>query len=319
MNIKENTLRIATRRSPLALWQAHFVKESLEKKHPNLKVQLLPMTTKGDEIIDRPLSDIGGKGLFVKELEKAILNNEADIAVHSMKDVPMDFPDGLGLAVICRRGDSSDALVSNHYRSLTDLPIGAKVGTSSLRRQCQLLQIRKDLQITDLRGNVGTRLKKLDAGDYDAIVLASAGLSRLGLESRILQRFTSEEILPAGGQGAVGVECRFPDKTTLAVLQCLHDPETACKVTAERSLNRALNGGCQAPIASFAEFNSEKDELYLRGMVGDVSGIKILLAEGRMTSDNAEDLGRTVAQKLLDQGAQLLLDQANYNSEASDK
>jgi hydroxymethylbilane synthase len=314
LNIKENTLRIATRRSPLALWQADFVKECLEKKHPTLEVQLLPMSTKGDEIIDRSLSDIGGKGLFVKELEKAILNNEADIAVHSMKDVPMKFPDGLGLAVICRRGDSSDALVSNHYRALTDLPVGAKVGTSSLRRKCQLLQIRKDLQIIDLRGNVGTRLKKLDAGDYDAIVLASAGLSRLGLESRILQRFSSEEILPAGGQGAVGVECRFPDKKTLAFLQCLHDPETAYEVTAERSLNRVLNGGCQAPIASFAEFNSATDELHLRGMVGDVSGIEILLAEGRMASDNAEDLGRTVAQKLLDQGAQRLLDQANYNN-----
>ena len=314
MNIEENTLRIATRQSPLALWQAHFVKESLEKKHPNLRVQLLPMSTKGDEIIDRPLSDIGGKGLFVKELEKAILNNEADIAVHSMKDVPMDFPDGLGLAVICRRGDSSDALVSNNYRGLKDLPVGAKVGTSSLGRQCQLLQIRKGLQIIDLRGNVGTRLKKLDAGDYDAIVLASAGLSRLGLESRILQRFASEEVLPAGGQGAVGVECRLLDKKTLAFLQCLHDSETACRVTAERSLNRVLNGGCQAPIASFAEFNSAKDELHVRGMVGDVSGVKILLAEGRTSSDNAEDLGRTVAQKLLDKGAQRLLDQANHNN-----
>ena len=314
MNIKENTLRIATRRSPLALWQADFVKECLEKKHPTLKVQLLPMSTKGDEIIDRSLSDIGGKGLFVKELEKAILNNEADIAVHSMKDVPMKFPDGLGLAVICRRGDSSDALVSNHYRALTDLPVGAKVGTSSLRRKCQLLQIRKDLQIIDLRGNVGTRLKKLDARDYDAIVLASAGLSRLGLESRILQRFSSEEILPAGGQGAVGVECRFPDKKTLAFLQCLHDPETAYEVTAERSLNRVLNGGCQAPIATIAEINSATHQLHLREIEGEVSGIEILLAEGRMASDNAEDLGRTVAQKLLDQGAQRLLDQANYNN-----
>ena len=317
MNIKEHTLRIATRRSPLALWQARFVKESLEEKHPNLEVQLLPMSTKGDEIIDRSLSDIGGKGLFVKELEKAILNDEADIAVHSMKDVPMDFPEGLGLAVICRRGDSSDALVSNQYRGLDDLPFGARVGTSSLRRQCQLLKIRKDLQIKDLRGNVGTRLKKLDAGDYDAIVLASAGLSRLGLESRILYRFTSKEILPAGGQGAVGVECRFADKKTLAFLQCLHDSETAYQVIAERSLNKALNGGCQAPIASFAEFNSATGELYLRGMVGYVEGIRILLAEGQTTREDAEDLGRSVAKKLLDLGAQKLLDQVNSKNKAS--
>jgi len=307
---RTQVLRIATRKSPLALWQAYFVRDALEAAHADLRVELLPMSTRGDIILDTPLAKIGGKGLFVKELERALLAGEADIAVHSMKDVPMAFPEGLGLAVICEREDPTDAFVSNLYTSLEQLPKGAKVGTSSLRRQCQLRERRPDLNILDLRGNVGTRLGKLDAGEYDAIILATAGLLRLELEDRIAERLSPEDSLPAGGQGAVGIECRSNDDATLKRLSCLHHEDTAARVTAERAMNSTLNGGCQVPIACFAELDIEganAGELRLRGLVGSADGSRMLRAEAQASAASAEELGISVAQDLLSQGAAELL------------
>ncbi|WP_228410623.1 hydroxymethylbilane synthase, partial [Salmonella enterica] len=249
----DNVLRIATRQSPLALWQAHYVKDALMATHPGLTVELVPMVTRGDVILDTPLAKVGGKGLFVKELEIALLEKRADIAVHSMKDVPVAFPDGLGLVTICEREDPRDAFVSNKYHSLDDLPAGSIVGTSSLRRQCQLAERRPDLIIRSLRGNVGTRLGKLDNGDYDAIILAVAGLKRLGLESRIRTALPPDVSLPAVGQGAVGIECRLDDARTQALLAPLNHSQTALRVTAERAMNTRLEGGGQGPIGSYAE------------------------------------------------------------------
>ncbi len=303
---KQPSLRIATRESPLALWQANFVKDALNQHHPALSVELVPMTTRGDQILDSPLAKVGGKGLFVKELEKAMLDGRADIAVHSMKDVPMEFPEGLGLAVICEREDPADAFVSNDYRSLKELPEGAKVGTSSFRRQCQLKELRPDLEILDLRGNVGTRLGKLDSGGYDGIILAAAGLIRLDLAERIRERLSYELSLPAGGQGAVGIECRNDDLETLKLLDCLHHPQTAARVTAERAVNARLEGGCQVPIASFAEL--EGDSLNLRALVGAVDGSVIYRSERNGSQHDAERLGIEVAEDLLKQGAKTILD-----------
>jgi hydroxymethylbilane synthase len=299
------TLRIATRESQLALWQAEFIKAELERHHPGLQVELLGMKTKGDIILDVPLAKVGGKGLFVKELEQAMLDDRADIAVHSMKDVPMEFPDGLGLAIICDREDPTDAFVSNQYASLDDLPEGAKVGTSSLRRQLQIKAVRPDLTLLDLRGNVNTRLAKLDNGDYDAIILASAGLLRLNFAERIRSRLPIELSLPAGGQGAVGVECRTNDARTRALLAPLHHKDTADRVLAERALNRRLEGGCQVPIACYAELQG--DNLYLRGLVGEPSGKTVLRAEVTGPRAKAEQLGVQVAEMLLDQGAGAIL------------
>ena len=299
------TLRIATRESQLALWQAEFIKAELERHHPGLQVELLGMKTKGDIILDVPLAKVGGKGLFVKELEQAMLDDRADIAVHSMKDVPMEFPDGLGLAIICDREDPTDAFVSNQYASLDDLPEGAKVGTSSLRRQLQIQAARPDLTLLDLRGNVNTRLAKLDNGDYDAIILASAGLLRLNFAERIRSRLPIELSLPAGGQGAVGVECRTNDARTRALLAPLHHKDTADRVLAERALNRRLEGGCQVPIACYAQLQG--DNLYLRGLVGEPSGKTVLRAEVTGPRAKAEQLGVQVAEMLLDQGAGAIL------------
>ncbi|WP_371370140.1 hydroxymethylbilane synthase [Pseudomonas sp. QL9] len=298
-------IRIATRQSALALWQAEYVKSRLEQAHPGLRVTLLPMTSRGDKLLDAPLAKIGGKGLFVKELETALLENEADIAVHSMKDVPMDFPQGLGLYCICEREDPRDAFVSNTYASLAELPAGSVVGTSSLRRQAQLLASRPDLQIHFLRGNVNTRLAKLDAGEYDAIILAAAGLIRLGFEARIRSSISVEDSLPAGGQGAVGIECRTADSEIHALLAPLHHADTALRVTAERALNKRLNGGCQVPIACYAIL--EGDSLWLRGLVGQPDGTQLLRAEARAPLAQAEALGVKVAEDLLDQGAQAIL------------
>ena len=303
---KQPSLRIATRESPLALWQANFVKDALNQHHPALFVELVPMTTRGDQILDSPLAKVGGKGLFVKELEKAMLDGRADIAVHSMKDVPMEFPEGLGLAVICEREDPADAFVSNDYRSLKELPQGARVGTSSFRRQCQLKEQRPDLEILDLRGNVGTRLGKLDSGGYDGIILAAAGLIRLGLAERIRERLAYELSLPACGQGAVGIECRNDDLETLKLLDCLHHTQTAARVTAERAVNARLEGGCQVPIASFAEL--EGDSLNLRALVGAVDGSVIYRSERNGSQHDAERLGIEVAEDLLKQGAKAILD-----------
>ena len=301
----EKTLKIATRQSPLALWQANYVKDRLQQLYPDLTIELVPMVTKGDVILDSPLAKIGGKGLFVKELENALLNKEADIAVHSMKDVPMQFPEGLGLAVICKREDPRDAFVSNSYRTFTELPQGAVVGTSSLRRQCQLKALRPDLDIRSLRGNVGTRLSKLDNGDYDAIILASAGLIRLGLADRIASFIEVEQSLPAAGQGAVGIECRTDDVQVKQLLAPLADAETTCCVLAERAMNNHLQGGCQVPIGGYAVL--QQGQLYLRALVGNVDGSQIIRAEGKSAVKNADVLGVQIAEQLLAQGADKIL------------
>ena len=299
-------LRIATRKSPLALWQANFVKQQLELHHPGLLVTLVPMSTQGDKILDTPLAKIGGKGLFVKELEQAMLENRADIAVHSMKDVPVEFPEGLGLAVICQREIPFDAFVSNHFASVNALPEGAIVGTSSLRRQCQLRALRPDMVIRDLRGNVNTRLAKLDAGEYDAIILAAAGLRRLEKEDRITALLPPEFSLPANGQGAVGIECRLDDAATRALLAPLEHAQTRYCVNAERAMNRALQGGCQVPIGAFAEMQ-DNDHIWLRGLVGAVDGSQIIHGDISGPKEQAEELGKLLAEQLLAQGADDIL------------
>lgn len=299
-------LIIATRESPLALWQAHFVRDALLVAHPGLQVELLGMTSRGDQLLDTPLAKIGGKGLFVKELETALLDGRADIAVHSMKDVPMSFPEGLGLSVICEREDPRDALVSNRFSTLSELPAGAVVGTSSLRRECQLRASRPDLEVRFLRGNVNTRLAKLDAGQYDAILLASAGLIRLGMESRIAQALAVEESLPAGGQGAVGIESRLDDERVKALLAPLHHTPTAQCVLAERAMNAALEGGCQVPIAGYAE-HLETGDIRLRALVGRPDGSEILRAEATDSRFASVELGERVANALLEQGARDIL------------
>ncbi len=303
--IMSNTVTIATRKSPLALWQANFVKAQLEYHHPSLKVELLTMVTKGDVILDTPLAKVGGKGLFVKELELAILEGCADLAVHSMKDVPVDFPQGLGLAVICEREDPRDAFVSNHYKNIDELPQGATVGTCSLRRQCQLKAARPDLIIKELRGNVGTRLSKLDNGDYDAIILAAAGLKRLQLIDRIQSFIEPEQSLPAVGQGAVGIECRLDDQRILQLLTPLNHSDTADRVACERAMNLALEGGCQVPIGSYALLDG--DHLWLRGLVGEPDGSTIVRGEIRGVRKDAEKLGITLANQLLERGAHNIL------------
>ena len=300
-----NVIRIATRRSPLALWQAHYVRDELLARNPDLQVELVGIATRGDKILDTPLAKIGGKALFVKELEVAMLAGEADIAVHSMKDVPMEFPDGLFLPVICPREDPRDAFVSNSYSDVLSLPDGARVGTASLRRQCQLMALRPDLQIGSLRGNVGTRLGKLDSGEFDAIVLAAAGLLRLELAGRIAQYLPVSLSLPAGGQGAVGIECRRDDQRIIDLLAPMHDRDTADRVTAERALNKRLQGGCQVPIACYAEL--EGDELAVRGLVGQPDGEVILRTQISGHRRDAEAMGISAAEDLLAQGADKIL------------
>ena len=298
-------IRIATRQSPLALWQAHYVKDALQAAHPGLEVELVTMVTKGDIILDTPLAKVGGKGLFVKELEVAMLEGRADLAVHSMKDVPVEFPEGLGLVTICEREDARDAFVSNTYASIDELPQGAVVGTCSLRRQCQLKEVRPDLIIKELRGNVGTRLGKLDAGEYDAIILAAAGLKRLELEERIRSFIEPEQSLPAVGQGAVGIECRLDDERLLKLLAPLNHVDTADRVKCERAMNLTLEGGCQVPIGSYALLDG--DELWLRALVGEPDGTTIVRGEIRGARQDAESLGIKLAHQLLDQGAKEIL------------
>ncbi|UUS60577.1 MULTISPECIES: hydroxymethylbilane synthase [unclassified Acinetobacter] len=296
-----NILKIATRQSPLALWQAEHIRARLEALHANLKVELVTFVTQGDKILDTPLAKIGGKGLFVKELEAALLDGRADLAVHSMKDVPMALPEGLSLAVICEREDPLDAFVSNTYNSFDDLPQGAKVGTSSLRRKCQILKQRPDLEIIDLRGNVGTRLSKLDAGNYDAIILASAGLKRLGLAEHIRHTLEPVVSLPAVGQGALGLECRSQDQAVLDLILPLMHAETNACVRAERAFNAYLEGGCQVPIAGYATL--ENGQIHLEGRVGSVDGQTLLKAQQVGLPEQAEQLGVKLAQDLLAQGA----------------
>ena len=300
-----NTLKIATRQSPLALWQAEHIRARLEALHAGLNVELVTFVTQGDKILDTPLAKIGGKGLFVKELEAALLDGRADLAVHSMKDVPMALPEGLSLAVICEREDPLDAFVSNTYASFQDLPQGAKVGTSSLRRKCQILKARPDLEIIDLRGNVGTRLSKLDAGQYDAIILASAGLKRLGLSERIRHTLAPEVSLPAVGQGALGLDCRTNDQAVLELILPLMDDETNVCVRAERAFNAYLEGGCQVPIAGYATLKD--GQLSMEGRVGSVDGQTLLSAQLSAAPEQAEQLGEQLAQNLLAQGAGELL------------
>ncbi|PHM36343.1 porphobilinogen deaminase [Xenorhabdus innexi] len=305
------TIRIATRQSPLAMWQAQYVQKQLEHFHPDLTVELIPMITRGDVILDTPLAKVGGKGLFVKELELAMLENRADIAVHSMKDVPVEFPDGLGLVTICERDDPRDAFVSVEYASLDDLPVGSIVGTSSLRRQCQLRRLRPDLVIRDLRGNVGTRLGKLDKGDYDAIILAAAGLKRLGLEDRIRMPLAPELLLPAVGQGAVGIECRLDDIQTRELLAPLNHRSTEICVLAERAMNTRLEGGCQVPIGSYAIWQGSN--IWLRALVGApdgsavIRGERIISSDSAVSSEEACQAGISLAEELLEKGARQIL------------
>ncbi|WP_418608027.1 hydroxymethylbilane synthase [Pseudoalteromonas sp. US3C1013] len=305
MTEKTKLVRIATRKSALALWQAEFVKAQLEHFHDDVRVELVPMSTQGDIILDTPLAKIGGKGLFVKELEQAMLDGRADIAVHSMKDVPVEFPDDLELHTICEREDPRDAFVSNNFANIDALPQGAIVGTSSLRRQCQVRAMRPDLEIRDLRGNVNTRLAKLDSGQYDAIILAAAGLIRLEMGERIRDFIEPEVSLPANGQGAVGIECRIDDTVTKALLAPLEHNETRIRVNAERAMNRHLEGGCQVPIGAYALV--EGDQVHLRGLVGAIDGSEILRDEISGHVDDAEKLGVELAKKLLAQGADKIL------------
>ncbi|MDH3379551.1 MAG: hydroxymethylbilane synthase [Gammaproteobacteria bacterium] len=302
------SLRIATRQSPLALWQAEHVRRELLRYHPALPVELVKMTTQGDKLLDAPLATVGGKGLFLKELEEGLKDGRADIAVHSMKDVTVDLPEGLFIAAMCERSDPHDALVSNDFNDLDDLPVGARVGTSSLRRQCQLRHRRPDLDIINLRGNVNSRLKRLDAGDFDAIILAAAGLRRLELSHRIRTLIPSEISLPAVGQGAVGVETRIGDADITALLEPLEHPATRTCVTAERAMNAVLEGGCQVPIGALAQI--ENGTLFLRGLVGRLDGGAILRAEARGPATDPALLGTQVATQLLAQGAAAILQDA---------
>ena len=318
------TLNIATRKSPLAMWQAEHIKSRLESLYPELEVNLVTMVTQGDKILDTPLAKIGGKGLFVKELEQALYDRRADIAVHSLKDVPMQLPEGLILGTYCKRETPTDAFVSNNYDKLEDLPEGAVVGTASLRRQCQIKAFRPDLQIKSLRGNVQTRLSKLDAGEYDAIILATSGLKRVELSERIKQEIDIDISLPAVGQGALAIECRSDDEAVLELLKPLNDGQARIRLKAERALNRRLEGGCQVPIAAYAviEKDSEPSDqqifqktLWLRGRVGSEDGTTLLKAEKRieLSGDQAareaqaEQLGIEVADELLSLGADSIL------------
>ncbi len=298
-------IRIATRKSPLAVWQAEFVAAALKSLHPGLEVELVKMTTKGDKILDAPLAKVGGKGLFVKELEEGLLDGRADIAVHSMKDVPPVFPEGLHLPVIMAREDPCDAFVSNTYARFEDLPQGARVGTASLRRQCQLLARRPDLRIFPLRGNVNTRLAKLDAGEFDAIVLAASGLKRLGFDKRIRQILSPEDSLPAVGQGALGIECRIDDARVNALIAPLRDEATWQRVSAERALSACLQGSCQIPIGGYAVL--ESGELYLRGLVGTPDGRTVIRGEIKGDPARAAELGARLGQELLDRGGREVL------------
>ena len=304
--MSDNHIRIATRKSLLALWQAEHVAECLKAAHPGLEVELVTFTTQGDKILDTPLAKIGGKGLFVKELERAIFDGDADLAVHSMKDVPVELPDGLHLPVIMERHDPRDAFCSNDYASLDELPQGARLGTSSLRRECQLRERRPDLKVLSLRGNIHTRLAKLDAGDYDAIILAASGLKRVGLEDRIRAELPPEVSLPAIGQGALGIECRVDDPRINALIAVLDDPDTHICVTAERALNHRLEGGCQVPIAGFAVLDGQ--HLHLSGMVGRTDGSEILRGAIFGPPHEAAEMGKALGEELLARGADEILE-----------
>lgn len=294
-------IRVATRRSQLAVWQAEHVAERLRALHPDLEVELVPLATRGDNIQDRPLSTVGGKGLFTRELELALRDGRAEIAVHSLKDIPVELPEDMALAAILERENPLDAFVSNRWKTVDDLPTGARVGTASLRRECQLRHARPDLVVEMLRGNVQTRLGKLDSGQFDAIILASAGLRRLGLTDRIASELKPELCLPAIGQGVIGIECLAADTDLVARLKPLSDPASATRVAAERALNRTLHGGCDVPLAGYAEL--EGSTVFLRARVGTPDGKQLLKAEGRGPESDPEAVGHAVAEDLLAQGA----------------
>jgi hydroxymethylbilane synthase len=298
-------IRVGTRGSALALWQAEWVKSELEKKYPGMTVTLTKIKTTGDKILDVPLAQVGGKGLFVKEIEEAMLSNEIDIAVHSMKDVPTFFPDGLHLSCITKREDPRDALLSRNKVKFNDLPKGANVGTSSLRRQAQLMHIRPDFVIHQLRGNVDTRLRKLKEGQFDAIVLAAAGVKRLGLAENVTEYIAPEISLPAIGQGALGIECRVDDRELNDLISFFNHTDSRTCVMGERALLRRLEGGCQVPIACYGQMKDGK--LQLTGLVGSVDGKRIIKDAIEGAAEKAEKLGVTLAEKLLTRGADLIL------------
>ncbi|MEQ1578953.1 MAG: hydroxymethylbilane synthase [Steroidobacteraceae bacterium] len=300
-------LRIATRQSKLALWQAEHVAARLRAAHPDLEVVLVPMTTQGDRVLDRALAQVGGKGLFVKELEVALASNRADIAVHSMKDVPGELPDGMMLCAFLDRADPRDAFVSRRYISFDSLPHGARVGTSSPRRQCQLKALRPDIETLLLRGNVETRLRKLAEGEFDAIVLASAGLNRLGLAEHITELLDTERSIPAVGQGIVGIECRSADTRSRELTAVLNDRTAELCITAERAFARRLEGSCQSPIAGFAELSGSL--LTLRGMVGSMAGDQMFRGRVAGPAETSASLGLNLAERLLNDGAEKLLEE----------
>lgn len=300
-----NHLRIATRESPLALWQAEYVRDELLRHYPELSVELIGIRTRGDIILDTPLSAVGGKGLFIKELEQTLLRETADIAVHSMKDVTIDLPDGLALPIIMKREDPRDVLVANRYQRLSELPQDARVGTSSLRRQCQLRGLRPDLVVSDLRGNVGTRLGKLDADEFDAIVLAAAGMTRLHLTHRIREYLATDVMLSAVGQGAIGIETRQDDERIISLLKPLNDETTSLQLCAERAFSRRLYGGCQLPIAAYAEISG--NHINLSGLVGSIDGKRMIRDSVSGATGAAAELGLQLAETLLDQGADEIL------------
>ena len=300
-----NTIRIATRKSDLALWQANHVANLLREHHPGLTVELLPMVTQGDIILDRPLAQIGGKGLFLKELERALLNGTADVAVHSMKDVPVEEVPGLEVEVMLARANPLDALLSRGGQGLDDLPAGARVGTSSLRRQCQLQAIRPDLAVADLRGNVNTRLRKLQEGQYDAIILACAGLERLGMGHLVTEELGPPRWLPAATQGTIGVQCRAGDESVAGLISVLSDADAVLRTAAERAVATALQGSCQVPLAVYADII--EGEFRVRGMVGMPDGSQLLRAEARGASGQGGDLAAAVAEDLIRQGADRII------------
>lgn len=304
--MSNTVIRIATRKSPLALWQAHFIKDQLLKLWPHLCVELYPMITTGDRFLKDKLLTQGGKGLFVKELEQALLEKKADIAVHSMKDVPAALPNGLILPIICKRANPKDAFVSMHYSTLHDLPKGAKIGTASLRRQSQILALRPDLKVHTLRGNIHTRLDKLRQGEYDAILLAAAGLERMGLEQLISEQLCTDIFLPACGQGALGIECRQDDESIMALIAPLHHEDSAQAVSTEREVNRLLGGNCHVPLAVFCE-QSSKTEILLRAKIMKIDGSQHIDSQRRGPANQALILAKHCAQDLLDQGGAELL------------
>ncbi|MDT9587122.1 MAG: hydroxymethylbilane synthase [Candidatus Arsenophonus melophagi] len=303
MSIK--TLRIVTRKSPLAMWQAIYVKRELKKHHPKLMIELIPISTQGDSILNTALTNSSRKGSFVKELENALLEHRADIAVHSIKDLPVTLPSNLGLMAICQRGDPRDAFISNHYDSLDVLPAGSIVGTSSLRRQCQLRHIYPHLVIKDLYGNVGTRLNKLDNGESDGIILAVAGLQRLNLETRIRMPLSPEHLLPAVGQGTIGMECRLDDSQTQHFLAPLHHHGSSICIQAERIVNNCLQGNCQVPIGSYAIWKNKK--IWLRALVGMPDGSQIIRGERYFKSEDVKEASIELAEELLNNGARKIL------------